>query len=1116
VGQFVRSAEDVRRTFGYHPVSTDLRALLDTVRFARLLVVGGGVPDIGALVAQTRTMPEAELPSGLFWFSGLDSTLVMVVNAGTGTTDGDAVDVAELPDDAPLAEAYRWAEDLWESGRPVPGPSFDVGQVVVTRAGGRDSEVRSRRFVGGVWRYEVRLDGRPQQFTESALEPAPEFGGPTEWVRSAPATIERFGATLTRGKLAASLTDTVFSFRATRTVFRPYQFKPVLRLLHTGATRILIADEVGLGKTIEAGLIWTELEARGAADRVLIIAPSGLVTKWRREMEERFTFGLEELDGKGLARFLDQHQQGRLPKRFAYVTSLERLRGWAGLEDLDDLPPQFDLIVVDEAHQMRNPGTKSHELGVRLNDWADARVFLTATPVNLGYHDLASMLELLAPEDFDDPHVLELRLEPNAVLHRIERLLLDRTASGADRLAVLDELKPMTFGAALMSRPDYPVLRDIVGRDALTPADVVEARRYLSDFNALSSAITRTRKAEIDEDKAVREPHREEVFWSEAERHFYDEYLTWCIRRAEAVGRPLHFAMQMPLRLASACLPAARDSVLGHAADPMPLDEDDPDTPTVTSIVPPHGDLLAAARSLPDNLDSKFDKLLSTVHGLLEQQRQILLFTFSRPTLAYLERRLSPHARVAVLHGGVARDERGRIMTAFRRGEFDILLANRVASEGLDFEFCSTVVNYDLPWNPMEVEQRIGRIDRIGQREEKIFVVNFYNEYTIDEKILTRVLERIGVFERAIGALEPIIQTQLSSLREAAYNFTLDAAQREAKVDQALTAMEAKRAEAERLAGAAADLLVSNDVDISGLERELVRAGRYVGQRELAHLLHDWATTADAPGVSPVDDSRVRLRGNAAMADELHDVVRRGHRMQAEVVELARSLRDEADLPLVLDQENARTGGGALLTATHPLVLAAVSVPGHRQARFAHIQVDDAETIARPGRYAVALARVEGTGDRAVRELWGAAVDLQGREAPGDVSHALLAALARGELRSADNPATADELVAPLARATELLEERHGVEQERRREESEALAAGRRLSLKEQLDRKLGVIERRMQTARTNGRGALHLFEGQRRRALERHREAVRSLEQKHSTDLSLEYLAVCYLEIAR
>lgn len=1115
MSSFVREATVVQTSFGYHPNPKDLAGLLRTVPFDRLLVVGGSVPDVVELVRATRTVavPETPLARGLYWFGGLDRPFVMLVPLGAPPAAGVAVEIDALGDDDPIRNAWDHAEDLWEIADVVPEPAFSVGDGVVTRADQKDTRVSGRKFLGGSWRYEVRLDARTSHVVESALQAAPTGGGPVDWVHTEPASVERFGATLTRAKLDASLTDTVFSFRATRTQFRPYQFKPVLRLLQTGATRVLIADEVGLGKTIEAGLIWTEFEARHAADRVLVVAPSSLVGKWQREMEDRFGFELTELDTAGLGRFLEQHGDGRLPGRFRYVTSLERLRRWDGLAVLADSPPQLDLVVVDEAHQMRNRGTRSHELGALLGEWADARVFLTATPVNLGEDDLSSMLELLAPEDFDDPHVLALRLEPNDVLHRIERTLLDRSATGAQRLGILDELKAIRFGAPLLSRPDLPALRAILGRDALIPADVVEARRMLADLNALSSVITRTRKAEIDDGKAVRRADTLQVVWTDAEADFYDEYVQWCVRRAEAIGRPVHFCMQMPLRLASACLPAARAAVLGSAQDWTPRDEDDPETDHPTSNLPPHRELLDAAERLGTGIDSKLDQLRPMVRSLVAQGKRTLLFTFSRPALAYLREQLGDDARIAVLHGGVPREERDRIMTAFRAGDYDLVLANRVASEGLDFEFCSVVINYDLPWNPMEIEQRIGRIDRIGQPEATIGVISFYNEATIDEKILTRVLERIGIFERAIGALEPIVRDELVSLEKVVFDFTLTEAERIAEADRRLTALEAQTAEANRLAGAAPDLLVSNDVDVSGLEDDLVRAGRYVGQLELAHLVHDWAVTAGSPGVRPAGADRIRVRGNGVLAEQVNQVVQSGRRSHHEVRDLVHALRDEDDVELVLDQERARTGGGTLLTATHPLVLAAVQVPDHRQARFTALRVHDPE--APVGSYAVVLAQADATGDRGSREIWGAAVGLDGRPAPESVVDVLLAGLARGDLRPAERPVDPDELETPAETAFELLEQRHGAERERRIQESAALADARRVSLREQLDRTLRAVARRMDAVAEHGRGR-HLFEGQRRRAEERHAEALRSLDGNGPPDLRLNPLATCYLEIAR
>ena len=297
--------------------------------------------------------------------------------------------------------------------------------------------------------------------------------------------------------------------------------------------------------------------------------------------------------------------------------------------------------------------------------------------------------------------------------------------------------------------------------------------------------------------------------------------------------RPLYFAMQMPLRLASACLPMARRAVLDPAAFGAISDADSDE---VGTRLEPHSDLVAAAQQLPESIDTKFDLLYEVLRDLHERRKRALLFTHSRPTLAYLQQRLRRDFRVAVMHGGVDREGRRKIMASFRAGEYDFVLANRVASEGLDFEFCSAVINYDLPWNPMEIEQRIGRIDRIGQQEETILVVNFVNESTIDERILSRLLDRIEIFESSIGALEPIIAVEATKVLRAGFDFTLSPEQREQRLHEALTAIEEQQAGVQDISDASSALLVSNDVDVAGLEHDLVRTGSYIGQRELALL----------------------------------------------------------------------------------------------------------------------------------------------------------------------------------------------------------------------------------------------------------------------------------------
>ncbi|MCV7316125.1 DEAD/DEAH box helicase [Mycolicibacillus parakoreensis] len=1112
------SVPEVSPSFGYHPDPEQPNVAFDRGEFPRALVLDGPVRELASFAGECRVLgqPEIELPEGIYWFQSIDGgALVMQVAHGALPGDATVTAVDQLTEHHPLMAAYGWAEKLWLDAHVVPPPRFAINEAAVTHPGDADIVIRDRVFLGGrsgQWSYTVIVEGHQQSVIESSLKARPELDDPRAWVTREPTPARRFGATLTRAKLQSKFANTLFSFRATRTTFRPYQFKPVLKLLQTGKARILIADEVGLGKTIEAGLIWTELEARREADKVLIVCPAGLVGKWKEEMDDRFEFDLTELDSSTLRTFLEKHRQNRLPRRQAYIGSIERLRTWAGMEELDELPPEFDLVIVDEAHSMRNQDTKSYALGTRLTDWADNLVFLTATPINLRQEDLLNLLELLAPGDYGDIRDLEMRLEPNRITNAVAARLVEKGVDGRELCSKLEELRTTALGAPLMQRPDFGFLAEILDKERLTPRDVVDAKRYLADLNTLSTVITRTKKIDVDDRKSKRTLHRYEVTWTPAETEFYTEYLEWCKDRAAAMGRPLHFAMQMPLRLASACLPMARRAVL----DPQSfgaITDADSDAPAVR--VEPHAGLVAAARRLPEDVDTKFDHLRQVLRTLQQQGRRALVFTHSRPTLAYLIGRLQAEFRIAVMHGGVNREKRRRIMADFRDGSYDFVLANRVASEGLDFEFCSAVVNYDLPWNPMEIEQRIGRIDRIGQLEETMLVVNFVNDATIDERILSRLLERIGIFESSIGALEPIIAANAPKVLEAGFDFTLTPEQRAQKIHEVETAIEEQRAGLQDVSDASSALLVSNDVDVAGLEDELIRTGRYIGQHELAQLLDDWARVDGASGIRLADDNRTaELYGNPVMAGRVDELAKTAQRTRAETSDLSTQLRSEIPISLVLDQELARTGGGKLLTATSPLAMAAAAVPGHRQARFASLRLSTATENVSPGIYVVVMAKAVSAspgGD----EIWGAAVTESGRDAGEGPGNALLAALAEGRLADAPLP-NIDRLERLAERAHNQLHRRHLEEQERRRHEFEGLRESRAISLEQQHSRKMAAIENRLATARHRKRGdrVIALFESQRRRAQERYSSLCADLRSEVQPEIRLEPLAACVIEI--
>lgn len=1102
--------------FGYFPDTRKLDEILDRSEFIRLLAIKSPVKGVYDRVEECRILlePTVQMPGGVYFFEGIDEGPMVVLLGGGAAPGGAAVtELGALTEDDPLMAAWGLAEQLWQDASPVPPPEFKINDDAVTHPGDVDALIVDRQFHGDTWSYMVIVEGRRQSIIESRLKPRPRVDDPQAWVSGEPTRADRFGATLTRAKLRGKLTDTLFSFRATRTTFRPYQFKPVLKLLQTGKARLLIADEVGLGKTIEAGLIWTELEARGEADRVLVVCPSSLVTKWKEEMSDRFEFELTELDSSGLETFLQRHQQNRLPPRASYICSLERLRMWSGLDDMREFPPEFDLVIVDEAHSMRNKGNKSYALGTELSDWAGSLVFLTATPVNLGHADLSNLLELLAPEDYGDISDLRLRLEPNQIINAVTAKLTTGSVDGPELVLDLDKLAGTTLGGAIMQRPDFQLLVELLRRGNLEPRDVVAAKRLLAELNTLSTVITRTKKVEVDDRKAKRTEARHQIVWQESEVEFYDEYINWCSRRAAEMNSPLHFAMQMPLRLASACLPMARRAVLDPVGFGRITDADDNQS---ADRLEPHAELIEAARRLPEGVDTKFDALQSVLRELHSRKRRALVFTFSVPTLAYLADRLRDEFRIEVMNGRVKREQRRRIMADFRAGDYDFVFANRVASEGLDFEFCSAVINYDLPWNPMEIEQRIGRIDRIGQQEETILIVNFVNEYTIDERILERLLDRIAIFESSIGALEPIITADATKALKAGFDFTLSADQREQKVREVLMAIEEQRAGVQDLSDASGALLVTNDVDVAGLEKDLVRTGRYVGQRELALLIDDWAQIEGAPGMRFADDGRtVALLGNPAMAARVDELAAKAQRTRLEVGPVSAMLRGEVAIPLVLDQELARTGGGTLLTATSPLTVAAVAVPGHRHARFASLRLSaDAHDVT-PGVYVVVLAIAE-SGGRGGDEIWGCAVTISGGLAGEAPANALLAALAEGRLNDAPLPRI-DDIARLAEEALDELHLRHAREQVRRDREFRALQDARRITLAEQHRRRVETIAKRIDTAASRDRDdrTMALFHSQMRRAEERFSRLAADLENKTEPEIRLEPIAACVIEVS-
>ena len=669
---------------------------------------------------------------------------------------------------------------------------------------------------------QVHLDGSEPQYDvffsavetrtypEHALIPADEYGttvGPVELVKQwRLGDADSFRGFLTLAKLRTPVTDNLYSFLASRTELLPYQFKPVLKLIESPYERILIADEVGLGKTIEAGIALMELNARSPRRRVLVVCPAALLAKWKGELGERFEWDFEILDGPRFRELLDE-ASANPEQPFRAIGSIELLRRSDNLELLTDRRPQLDAVIVDEAHHMRNHTTMANALGDTLSGLTDTMIFLTATPLNLGARDFFELMRLLVPDEFHDFETFESVIEPNQYLNGALRIM--RTASPPDYAAALAELRRVERTSQARR---YKQLAGYQEAIELLKAGVegreggrdfgVRIQRRLIELNTLSHVFTRTKKKEVSEYFPTRRATKVPITFTPEETEFYDAVTEWVIQTYKRV--PIGFITVTFQRQAASCLPAMREklretiltSTLSFSAEEV-LDVMDGDVESASDVSLDLAELdqarvsalqrLADAADRLEGIDSKFDTFLEALTETIRAGAdKVLVFSFFIKTIRYLEERLrrvtidGQSIEVLKLFGPTPVSERRAILNRFRTGSgVQVLLSSEVGSEGLDFQFCSTMFNYDLPWNPMKVEQRFGRLDRYGQAEEIINIFNMVVSDTIEDRIFFRLYDRIGIFQQAIGDLEAILGDELRQLQRAIFMRQLSPAEEE-------------------------------------------------------------------------------------------------------------------------------------------------------------------------------------------------------------------------------------------------------------------------------------------------------------------------------------------------
>ena len=645
----------------------------------------------------------------------------------------------------------------------------------------------------GMQLYRVKYSDRENDEKSAILNPDVDLTDPFErWRHRIYGHYTEYLKGNTAFKILSTNNSTISSLKASKTLFRPYQFKPLLKFINSDNRRLLIADEVGLGKTIEAGHIMLELKARNEFRNALVICPMSLRTKWATELQEKFGLDFFEIDNKSQILQELRNHNGTVRA----VINYDKIREESDIiKYIDEKNIKFSIIVCDESHRLRNNTTHIYHGATKLLAHADSVVFMSATPIMINEENLYNQLHLLDPDVFNNQEVFENNLQlnkpfVNALISLNDGLPLH---SISETLSMSEVTTYVNIGDIVTTNrnnideyfSEYPIykkiMEDLASKDD-TPSLRARLQHNMSEMSPMNSIFSRTRKREVTQDwtQAERNPHKINVSLYPDEKLEYETIID------EYIDDHTTFDEYGRLQTGTLGLVTVKrqlaSSVWAYQCKSIENDYE----------------LDIACQ----NNDAKFDALLRILNEVFAHgNKKIIVFAIFKKTLLYLSYRLKKEGyNSVVIYGGSNIDKTEALQQFQYDRSIQILLSSEVGSEGLDMQFCNSLVNYDLPWNPMVVEQRIGRIDRFGQESPKVNIYNIVVNDSILEKIYSRLLERIGIFRNSIGDLEAILNSEMKqdgktvTIKEALSSVERDFYSDKLSEDE----IERKRAEIER------------------------------------------------------------------------------------------------------------------------------------------------------------------------------------------------------------------------------------------------------------------------------------------------------------------------------
>ena len=441
-----------------------------------------------------------------------------------------------------------------------------------------------------------------------------------------------------------------------KVTFLDYQINTAMKVIHQMNGTAILADEVGLGKTIEAGLILKELMVRGKVEKVLILAPASLVSQWIEELREKFYIDA--------VRYRKNYDWDSYP---IFVTSIDLAKRQNHRDKI--LENHYDLIIVDEAHSLKNNQTQNYQFVQAIKK--KYCLLLTATPIRNNLKELYNLISIVKP-------------------------------------SLLSQLNITKFEKKSIEKYEDKI-------------------KYL-----LHKVMIRNRRQDTKLDHIERHVHHIWLDFTDEELKVYQEIEEWLEKEENHLSRYIFLKELCSSR--EACY--------------LSLQQSKDSSKEIN-----RQNLMDKIAILPHHVKAK--KLVEMIEKM--NGEKFIVFTEYRATQFYLQWYLHQHNITSVVFKGSMRHQQKEWARQQFKGVAQVFIATEAGGEGINLQFANRLINYDLPWNPMRVEQRIGRIHRFGQKDN-VHIYHFAIKNTIEEHIVKLLYEKIHLFERMVGKLDKILE----------------------------------------------------------------------------------------------------------------------------------------------------------------------------------------------------------------------------------------------------------------------------------------------------------------------------------------------------------------------